>query len=731
MSFAKIFRFGKKGAKAASKKKGKKGADSVRWPGGTRIGVFGHTNSGKTVYFTVLNEDCKISKKLQISVTDTATAGEFLANYRSIWGLGTASEAGTVVDFQGEKKFPDATRGDKILKFNAILDRKKKMSIVAYDYNGKSVSISPDDSDMAEKVADFMSGCDGILFFFDPKVLGAELECQARVASFVNILENLAPLRSRLPIPIAIVITKADILPGFSGDEQVVLIGPEEEYLASEYFEIFLEKVLSGGKLASNPKWSGSVRNVLVKLKDFMRVVLRRTLDFQIFFVSSTGQEPEKVGTDVGRSLYVPPSRMQPIGIKEPFYWLLNSIVRNKRISRFRALAKYVAVAGIIWIILFSTPYLIHLKYLYNKPIEVERGISEVHGGSLISATKEERQEIGKAYGKYERSWVVRKLFHEFVGPARRIAKGYQEDHLRLALTELDDNIGRFASIASNPTLWPQVKPSDSTIIPNEEHDKFLSVFDKFHQTDSTSPLFIKSERALDYWKLFIEGVKKPKDEAVWDVIQGQVKQDSSLYWDELSNEERQLGRAFLAITVEKEKKKVAETATLQLDDLVGLINGNTSAEYRLKDAVDTLRKIKGSVDSKSSTRINRYINKAKAWLKAKDYVFAIENIPADWHLHIAVAGKGQDPEWVKGEQIFLFPGREDTITWKSGDVIHIALDSTHNGDESWGEKPRAKAILRGDFSIFQMEGDVVFDDIGKKISIRFIPGLGGRLPEL
>ncbi len=731
MKFSKIFKFGKKGAKLAAKRKGKKGAETVRWPGGTRIGVFGHANSGKTVYFTVLNEECKISKKLQISVTDTTTAGEFLSNYRAIWGLGTASEAGTVVDFRGERKFPEPTDNDKILKFNAILDRSKKISIVAYDYDGKAVSISPDDPELAEKVADFMVGCDGLLFFFDPKILGAELESQARVASFVHMLENLAPLRSRMPIPIALVVTKADILPGFAGDEQVTLISPEEEYLTSEFFELFLEKVLSSPKVASNTAWSGSVRNVLVKLKDFLRVILRRTLDFQIFFVSSTGQKPEKVGTDVGRSLYIPPPRMQPVGVKEPFYWLLNSIIRNKRISRFRALAKYVVVASVIWMVLFSLPFIIHFKFLYPRPAGVEHRISEAHGGSLISATKSEREEIGKAYSNYERSSIVRWFFGDFRTPANQIASSYQEDQLRLALKELNDNIGRFASIVANPALWPQVKPVDTSIIPNEEHNKLLAVFDKYHQTDSTSVLFRKSGRALDYWNLFTEGVKRPKDEAVWETIQNQVKQDSSLYWDDLSKEERQLGQALLAVKVEKEKKKETETATLQLDDLIATINGNPSAEYRLKTAVDTLTKISGMVNAQNAGRIRKYLNSAKEWKKSRKYVFSVESIPPDFHLHIAVAAQGKDPVWKKGEQIFAYPGREDTITWKAGDVIYIAIDSTHNGDETWGEKPRAKKILRGDFSIFEMQGDVNFDDIGKKISIRFIPGLEGRLPEL
>jgi len=729
MKFSKLFKFGKKGAKLAAKHKGKKGAEPVRWPGGTRIGIFGHTNSGKTVYFTVLNEECKISKNLQISVTDTATAGEFLSHYRAIWGLGTASNAGTVVDFRGERKFPEPTEGDKILRFNAILDRKKKMSIVAYDYDGQAVSISPTDEDLADKVADFMYGCDGILFFFDPKILGADLECQARVASFVNLLENLAPLRSRLPIPTAVVITKSDILPGFSRDDQVALIGPEEEYLTSEEFEFFLEQVLSNPKVASNSSWSGSVRNVLVKLKDFLRVVLRRTLDFQLFFVTATGQQPEKVGTDVGRSLYVPPPRMQPIGVKEPFYWLLNSIVRNKRISRFRKLAKYAVIASILWMILFSIPYFIHFKFLYPKPARVEDRIKSVHNGNLISATKTEREEIGKAYSNYERSFLVDLIFTEFRTPATQIADAYQQDQLRLALKELNDNIGRFASIVSSSSMWPQINLVDSTLLPNENQDRILAVFDKYHQTDPGSPLYKKSGRALDYWTLFIEGVKKPKDEGVWQTIQNQVKQDSTLNWDQLSKEEKQLGQALLAVKVEKEKEKETEIAMGSLDELIPMINGNPSAQYRLKDAVDTLTKIRGKVGAADASRISSYISKVKAFDKAANYTYTIESIPASWHLHIAVAPKGKDPEWKMGD--LKIAGRDETIRWKAGDVIYIAMDSTHSGDETWGRMPRAKRQLDSDFSLFDMNGEVTFPDIGKSVIIRFKPDLKGRLPEL
>lgn len=731
MGFAKVFKIFKKGAKVAAKRKGKKPAEPVRWPGGTRIGIFGHANCGKTVFFTVLNEDCKISKKLQISVTDTATAGEFLSNYRSIWGLGTATDAGTVVDFRGERKFPDSSEGDKILKFNAIVDRKKKLSIVAYDYPGDAVSISSTD-DISDKVIDFMAGCDGLLFFYDPKILGAELESQARVASYVNMLEILAPIRTRLPIPIGVVITKSDILPGYA-EERGQLIGPEDEYLTSEDFDIFLERVLSSQKVASNTAWAGSVRNILVKLKDFLQVVLRRTLDFQMFFISCTGVQPEKIGTGVGHSIYAPPPKMQPVGVKEPFYWLLNSIVRNKRISRLRAVAKYATMLSILWIVVFSLPYLYHFKITYPKPAEVEQTIADAHNGSLLSVTREERSQIMRAYDKYERARVVKWFFGKFRGPARRIADSYREDNYQKAMLELKGYIGQLASIIANQSLWPQVKPTDpDVVITTPEQDKIIAGFHTYHDTgDSSSTLFAMSGRALEYWNLFLTGVKQPKDSATWEMIQSQVKQDSSLYWGELSPEERQLGKALTTVKVKTEKKRVAEQATVQLDDLMETINSNPSPEYRLDTAVDTLRKISGLVDSKSARKIRTYINKAREWQESRTYNYTLDKIPADWHLHIAVAPKGQEPEWKK-EGIYL-PGREEKITWKSGDVISIALDSTHSASnpETWGVRPRDKKVLSGDFSIFKMEGEIRFEDAQKSVIIRFTPELKDQLPEL
>lgn len=727
MKITKIFKLFQKGAKVAGKK-GKKGEKTSQWPAGTKIGVFGHTNSGKTVYFTVLNEDCKISKRLGISVTDNPTAGEFLANYRSIWGLGTATDAGTVVDFQGEKKFPEPTSADKILKFNAILDKSSKVSVVTYDYGGKAVAITGQ-NEQAEDVLDFMSECDGLLFFYDPKLLNAELESQAHVASFVNMLEQLAPLKARLPIPVGLVITKSDILPGFSGDEQSVLIRSEDEYRASEDFETFLDETLSDNHIKSNSAWASSVRSVLVRLKDFLRVVLGRTLDFQVFFISATGQTPEKIGTDIGRSIYAPPAKIQPIGVKEPFYWILHSIQRTKKINVLRKFAKFAAVLGIAWMILFSLPYLYHFKYLMSRAERIEESVVSAYNGNAYNASDKEKRKIIQAYDKYERSWVVRWFFDRFQAPAQRIKDGYLAANQQEAIKKLNGYLVEFTAIVKDTTQWPKLNPSDQTVILNDKHNKLLKELQDFHVGDESSILYKRSGRALVYWDLFTKGVVNPNDTAVWQVIQQQVQTDNSLYGGEMSSEEKTLGAALSERKVKKTKTAVAKKAAVELGDLVDKINGNTSPSYRLDKAVSELRDIKGQLDNQGDIRkVNRYITRAKEWWTPRTFTFKALAIPSDGHLHVEVTPKGKDPTW--SEQTQILSGFEYKIKWKIGDVIHIAID-TLGAPEHWGKEASDKKVLSDKYSIFDMEGEVSFDNIGKKVTFSFSPGLMDQLPEL
>ncbi len=735
MSFAKVFKIFKKGSKAASKGKAKKPAGGYDWPSGVRIGVYGHANSGKTVYFTILNEEAKIARNLQISVTDNATAGEFLKNYRALWGLGTSSDVGTMVDLRSEKKFPSPTETDRLLMFNAILDRSKKLSVVSYDYPGDAVSISAQ-SEFRDKVTDFMAGSHGILFFFDPKTLQAELQTQAHVASFVNMTEMLAPIESRLPIPIALVVTKSDILDGFSDESQSVLISSEDEHLLSEDFELFLEKVLSSNRIASNSAWAGSVRNILVKLREFLKVVIGRTLDFQIFFISATGESPEKIGTDVGRSIYQPPDKISPVGVKEPFHWLLNSILRNRRISRLRTVSKYVAMLSLAWIVLFSAPYLFHFSFLMPKAVNVERNILAEYDGNIYNTSDDERRKIISAYNRYEQSWTVKYLFPKFLVPSGRISDRYRDFNLSTAVSQLDHTLSRFTQIVKDSALWPKLNPSDNAIITNKEHEALLADLNSFHQGDSTSTLYQRSGRALSYWDLFTNYIANRSDSMALNGVIEQVEFDRRNYEASQSNAEKMLGQALensLQVRTQKKvKTEIARKAAAQLDDVFERINANDDPEYRLDDAVTELRKIRDdldpSVDAANISAINRYLNQAAEFNKTRKYTYKVESVPGNGHLHIEAVPSGGEPSW--SEQSQTIQGFQYSLNWKAGDDIYVALD-TVGAPENWGKTASDKTILKGKYSIFKMDGEISFSNLGQKVVIRFNPPLMERLPVL
>lgn len=730
MGFAKIFRLGKKGAKKLPKGK-KKAEPQAKWPSGTRVGVYGHTNSGKTCYFTVLNECCKTDRRLQISVSDHGTAAEFLKNYRSIWGLATAVESGTAVDLAGEKKFPDPTKHDKVIIFNATVDRGRKLTVVSYDYPGKAVDIN-EASDLKEKVTGFMAEADGLLFFYDPKLLQAELQNQAHVASFVNMIEQIAPLDSRLPVPIGLVIVKADILPGFTGEDQTVLIHGEDEALLAEDYDMFLQRVLESNRIASNSAWAGTVRELLLKLRDFLRVVVGRTLDFQIFFSSNTGKTPEKIGTDVGRSIYTPPARITPVGVKEPMHWILNAIVRNRRISRFRFLAKWAAMLSLIWIIVFSIPFLFHFSYLLPKAQRVERDILKAYDGNVFSTSPTERGRIARAYREYKDAKTVKWLFPAFVPPADRIRAKYDQFNLADAEKALEGTIERMAGIVADTSLWPAVNPTDSSIITQEEHEKLLADLQSYHQGDEESKLYQRSDRVLNYWDLFTKALQAPNDTTYWNIIKRQVQQDQALNAKEISAAERQLGQVLMDREVKKVQKVIAQQTAFEFsDEIVSNVNDNPSPAYRLDRAVRDLRTIMAKLDQSDIEHrrmIERYVEDAKAWSRYREYKAKIETLPGNAHIHVEVTDSGEDPAWTDLNQIF--EGDEITIRWKPGQDIHVALDTPEHPCQ-WGKNPADKVVLSDKYALFDLEKGLSFENVGKKVTVHFEPPLTDRLPKL
>jgi hypothetical protein len=735
VEFAKVFRIFKKGSKSAARRSGQKKTGGFEWPSGLRIGVFGHSNVGKTVFFTVLNEECKVARDIQLSVTDNATAAEFLRNFRAIWGLGTTSEVGTVVDLYGEKKFPDPSRKDMVLQFNAILQGGTNLPVVSLDYPGSAVSIS-EPSELKDKITDFMTGCHGLLFFFDPKVLGAELETQSHVAAFVNMIERLAPLGVRLPIPIGLVITKADILDGFAGDDQVVLISADDENLLAESFEAFLERTLASGRVSSSPTWSASVRSVLTRLREFLKVVVGRTLDFQVFFISFTGSQPEKIGTDVGRSVYRPPERMSPIGVKEPFAWLVRSIVRNRRISRLRKVAKFVATLSIIWTVLYSLPFLFHFGYLLPKATRVEDNILEASQGNMYNTTSQERSRIVSEYGRYERSWTTKYLFPRFTAPAGRIRVKYSEFDLSEEIKRLDQVIGRFTSIVQDSSLWPKLNPSDTILIENEEHRKLALDLDQYHHGDSTTLLYKRSDRMIRYWNMFRNFIRHPGESDFYNTITEQVQFDTRTLANELSTPETALGQALtsnLRVRAARQvQKQVAQQAATEVSEIFERIDSNPDPIYRFGDAVTELRRLQRQLDpqmdAEALASVQRYLTAVEKYDQKRKYTYKVEAVPGQGHLHMEVTGDGKDPTW--SEQSQIIEGFSYSLQWKAGDDIHLALD-TLGAAEYWGKTASDKKILKEQYALLEMEGEVSFDNLRQKVSIRFSQNPVDDLPKL
>jgi hypothetical protein len=105
-----------------------------------------------------------------------------------------------------------------------------------------------------------------------------------------------------------------------------------------------------------------------------------------------------------------------------------------------------------------------------------------------------------------------------------------------------------------------------------------------------------------------------------------------------------------------------------------------------------------------------------------------VEAVPGQGHLHIEVTGDGKDPTW--SEQSQIIEGFNYSIQWKAGDDIHLAFD-TLGAAEYWGKTASDKKILKERYALLEMEGEVSFDNLRQKVSIRFSQNPVDDLPKL
>ncbi|MCK4372800.1 MAG: hypothetical protein KAW61_06610, partial [candidate division Zixibacteria bacterium] len=495
------------------------------------------------------------------------------------------------------------------------------------DYNGKAVSIQ-DRHELADKVRDFMYGCQGLLFFFDPKVLGAELQCQAHVASFVNMLEMLAPAGGRLPIPVALVVTKADVLPGFSGEGQTVLVGSDQEHFLAEDYELFLENILASNRIASNSAWAGSVRDILVKLKDFLKLVIGRTLDFQVFFTSNTGVEPTKIGTDVGRSLYKPPDKMQPIGVREPFYWLLKSIIRNRRLVAFRKLAKYTVVLSLIFAAVWSAPHLysFHLKLNRIAALETRYWEGKV---TISDIPQKARLDIKTQYNKFAVSKFAKWVFPDHAVQAGFIYDYYQNVSESADLKRLGKSIGKLANIVRDSTKWPKPAATGDTVVSTEEVSTVELAIAHYTKSSEGSLLQVRSSRAIELWNLFKAALVQKESADAWSAIVKQINIYPTLP-PKPSPEIKALSAVMLAVIggreVEAEREVDREKTTGEFETFSAQLSERTDPAYLLGTAVKKLNQYRGQLEGEDANRAAKFLKDAKYFNQNREYRVTVSN---------------------------------------------------------------------------------------------------------
>jgi len=168
------------------------------------------------------------------------------------------------------------------------------------------------------------------------------------------------------------------------------------------------------------------------------------------------------------------------------------------------------------------------------------------------------------------------------------------------------------------------------------------------------------------------------------------------------------------------------------MGSFVDQINGNIDPAFRFETALTQLRQILANldpiVDRQNVNMINKYLQDASKWNQKRRFSCKIETVPGKAHLHIEVTEKGKDPKW--GEVNQIFEGDKVDFSWKIGDDIHIAIDTAKHVCQL-GKDPSDKKVLKGKYSIFEMNGEINFGNIGKKINISFTPPLEEQIPKL
>ncbi len=343
MGFISLFKRGTAKAKRISaetkeiKGRRKKGGKRER-----KIGIFGHTRSGKTVFFTMLWHKTHGRRDFSLETDDYQTRQDMSGYY----------------DLLASGKWPPPTATERKYRFTAVIDSTIRYPFESQDYRGESVSIDRE-VEAGKEFLEYFESCDCVFILVDAEDLvfkgeDAALRRRKKIDSFELMLAQLVEgTRNRLKIPVAIVITKSDLLDGFRGEGQVVLVGDDIRYSRYKGYESFVSAVLQQEHVSKHLPWRDQVEEVLLLLKPLVDYCLTKSPDLQIFFISSTGGVEHATDED-GNPITLPPRELRPIGLEKPFVWSVRLLMEKRKALIARKVKWWVAGISAFAILMLS-----------------------------------------------------------------------------------------------------------------------------------------------------------------------------------------------------------------------------------------------------------------------------------------------------------------------------------------------------------------------------------------
>jgi Double-GTPase 2 len=161
-----------------------------------RIGVFGHRGVGKTTLLTMLYREAVGGRlpELRLAAADARTA-DYLSD--------------KVLQLEAGQPLP-ATLGETELRFH-LYSRGIRLDLLFKDYQGEHVALG-----RQEPIRDFLRDCDAVWLCLDVPVANTRGTCLQAEQEVEQIVEDYLITQSpgTPPRPMALVLTKADLLPG-------------------------------------------------------------------------------------------------------------------------------------------------------------------------------------------------------------------------------------------------------------------------------------------------------------------------------------------------------------------------------------------------------------------------------------------------------------------------------------------------------------------------------------